>query len=175
MTFLITLFTLNACGAFPNYIPNLRRGNGDGDALIEERIGKLDSENIEYYVLGDLNCNMAAPKFDNSTNILSNIAEVYGLDQLITEYTRITDKSSTLIDLIFTNTPDRVVCPGVSHIGISDHNDNSTVTLFTALLSWPMPSTITFLLLDPSLLARFILIMLHHTYIALRELTNVLS
>ena len=49
---------------------------------------------------------MAAPKFDNSTNILSNIAEVYGLDQLITEYTRITDKSSTLIDLIFTNTPD---------------------------------------------------------------------
>ena len=88
----------------------------------EELIGKLDSENIEYYVLGDLNCNMAAPKFDNSTNILSNIAEVYGLDQLITEYTRITDKSSTLIDLIFTNTPDRVVCSGVSHIGISDHS-----------------------------------------------------
>ena len=88
----------------------------------EELIGKLDSENIEYYVLGDLNCNMAATKFDNSTNILSNIAEVYGLDQLITEYTRITDKSSTLIDLIFTNTPDRVVCSGVSHIGISDHS-----------------------------------------------------
>ena len=81
----------------------------------EELIGKLDSENIEYYVLGDLNCNMAATKFDNSTNILSNIAEVYGLDQLITEYTRITDKSSTLIDLIFTNTPDRVVCSGVSY------------------------------------------------------------
>ena len=65
---------------------------------------------------------MAAPKFDNSTNILSNIADVYGLDQLITEYTRVTDKSSTLIDLIFTNTPDRVVCSGVSHIGISDHS-----------------------------------------------------
>ena len=67
----------------------------------EELIGKLDSENIENYVLGDLNCNMAVPKFDNSTNILSNIAEVCGLDQLITEYTRITGKSSTLIDLIF--------------------------------------------------------------------------
>ena len=39
MTFLITLFTLNACGAFPNYIPNLRRGNGDGDALIEDSFG----------------------------------------------------------------------------------------------------------------------------------------
>ena len=65
---------------------------------------------------------MAASKFDNSTNILSNIAEVYGLDQLITEYSRITDKLSTLIDPIFTNTPDRVVCSGVSHIGISDHS-----------------------------------------------------
>ena len=65
---------------------------------------------------------MAAPKFDNSTNILSYIAEVYGLDQLITEYTRITDKSSTLTDLIFANTPDRVVCSGVSDIGISDHS-----------------------------------------------------
>ena len=65
---------------------------------------------------------MAASKFDNNTNILTNIAEVYGLVQLITEYTRITDKSSTLIDLIFTNTPDRVVCSGVSHIGISDHS-----------------------------------------------------
>ena len=39
MTFLITLFTLNACGAFPNYIPNLRRGNGDGDALKEDYFG----------------------------------------------------------------------------------------------------------------------------------------
>ena len=39
VTFLITLFTRNACGAFPNYIPNLRRGNGDGDALIEDYFG----------------------------------------------------------------------------------------------------------------------------------------
>ena len=38
---------------------------------------------------------MAAPKYDNNTNILSNIAEVYGLDQLITEYTRIADKSDS--------------------------------------------------------------------------------
>ncbi|XP_022808253.1 uncharacterized protein LOC111345238, partial [Stylophora pistillata] len=61
----------------------------------EELIGKLDSETIEYF---------------------------YDLDQLIIEHTRITDKSSTLIDLIFTNTSDRVVCSGVSHIGIRDHS-----------------------------------------------------
>ena len=39
VTFLIALFTLNACGALPNYIPNLRRGNGDRDALIEDYFG----------------------------------------------------------------------------------------------------------------------------------------
>ena len=39
MTFLITVSTLNACGTFPNYILNLRRGNGDGDALIEDYFG----------------------------------------------------------------------------------------------------------------------------------------
>ena len=65
---------------------------------------------------------MAAPKFDNSTNIFSNIADVYGLDQLITEYTRITDKSPTVIDFIFTNTPDMVVCSEVLHIGISNQS-----------------------------------------------------
>ena len=39
VTFLIALFTLNACGALPNYIPNLRRGNRDRDALIEDYFG----------------------------------------------------------------------------------------------------------------------------------------
>ncbi|CAH3185626.1 unnamed protein product, partial [Porites lobata] len=35
---------------------------------------------------------------------------------------RITDKSSTLIDLIYTNCPERVVSSGVAHISISDHS-----------------------------------------------------
>lgn len=65
---------------------------------------------------------MAAPNLDNNANVLLKLADVYGLHQLISEHARITDKSSTLIDLIFTNSPDRVVCSGVSHIGISDHS-----------------------------------------------------
>jgi hypothetical protein len=50
-----------------------------------------------------------------------DIAELYNLSQLINEPTRTTDSSSTLIDHIFTNTPDKVVCSGVSHVSISDH------------------------------------------------------
>lgn len=44
------------------------------------------------------------------------------LHQLIREPTHITCSSSTLIDLIYTNCPVKVVCAGVSHLGIIDHS-----------------------------------------------------
>ena len=52
-----------------------------------------------------------------------SITDIYGLQQLITEEpTRITPTSATLIDVIYTNCPDKVVCSGVRHISISDHS-----------------------------------------------------
>ena len=52
-----------------------------------------------------------------------SITNIYGLQQLITEEpTRITPTSATLIDVIYTNCPDKVVCSGVRHISISDHS-----------------------------------------------------
>ena len=69
-----------------------------------------------------MNADMASTNYDNNVRQLTNIADIYGLHQIISEPTRITDKSFTLIDLIFTNCPERVVCSGVAHIGISDHS-----------------------------------------------------
>ena len=43
----------------------------------EALIGKLDSENVEYWVLGDLNCNINAHEPDNDTKLLLNIANEY--------------------------------------------------------------------------------------------------
>ena len=79
-------------------------------------VGGLDSQNVDLYLMGDLNCNLA------HSNLLTSIADVYSLPQLIREPTRTTSSSSTLIDLIFTNCPDKVVFSGVSHVGISDHS-----------------------------------------------------
>ena len=87
----------------------------------ETLIKRLDSLDMEYFLLGDLNCDMAAPVHDNHTRHLTNITDVYGLKQLITEPTRITETTATLLDVIFTNVPDNIVCSGVRHIGISDH------------------------------------------------------
>ena len=85
-------------------------------------IDKLDSLYLEYYLLGDFNCNLASPTPDANTRHLLKISDLYGLKQLINEPTRITESSSALIDLIYTNYTDRVSCSEVSHIGISDHS-----------------------------------------------------
>lgn len=88
----------------------------------ESFIDKVDSLDLEYYLLGDLNCNLASSTPDANTRHLLEISDLYGLNQLINEPTRVTESSSTLIDLIFTNHADKVSCSGVSHIGISDHS-----------------------------------------------------
>ena len=86
---------------------------------LENLIGKLDLTNFDFFLLGDMNIDMATTKSDNDARQLNNIAAIYG--QLINEPTRITDKSSSLIDLIYTNSPERVVCSGVAHVGVSDY------------------------------------------------------
>ena len=82
---------------------------------------KLDTENIEHYLMGDINCDLLSENNAN-VNALLNVSDVYGLKQLITEPTRITPSSSSLIDLIFTNQPDLISFSGVSHVGIRDHS-----------------------------------------------------
>jgi len=88
---------------------------------LENMLTKIDTEFNEYYILGDLNCDLLSPNNPQARR-LENLAELFQLTQLINEPTRITEKTRTLIDVILTNTPTRVVQSGVIHIGISDHS-----------------------------------------------------
>ena len=63
--------------------------------------------------MGDLNCNLLSEVVSNNSSHLLNIIDIYGVTQLITEPTRVTQYSSTLIDLFKSV---------VSNIGISDHS-----------------------------------------------------
>lgn len=56
-------------------------------SFFENLIGKPNSENIEYYLMGDLNCDMIASHYDESTYKLMSVTDMYGLQQLITEPT----------------------------------------------------------------------------------------
>nr|CAI5849653.1 unnamed protein product [Callosobruchus analis] len=89
-----------------------------------DAVGHLDqilSQVITQYenitILGDLNIN-----FMVKNNILSNCFESYGLMQVISEPTRITETSSTLIDIIFVSNVEKCIAKGTINADtISDH------------------------------------------------------
>jgi len=102
--------------------------------------GSFDKQ--EVYILGDTNYNLLDRKnklilkkgyrfsSDDSnyttplylTKKYVELIRTYGLTQLIEEPTRITDKTSTLLDHILVNTPSKVVQSGVLNKCISDHD-----------------------------------------------------
>ena len=92
--------------------------------LFEKLIKAIDNENKEMYVLGDLNCDMLKTDKDSNTPTkkIKSLYELYQLSQLIDEATRITMTTSSLIDHIVTNTPEKICDSGVIHTGISDHS-----------------------------------------------------
>ena len=103
----------------------------------ENVIAKIDAENKELYLLGDINCNLLPEAITVNSSYLINIFDIYGLSQLITEPTRVTPDSKTLIDLCITNSPEKVTNSGVIHLGISDHSLVFFVTQDSILPYWP--------------------------------------
>ena len=99
----------------PNSPPNLF-------SEFEKVIAKIDAENKELYLLGDINCNLLPEANTYDSSHLTSIFDIFGLSQLITEPTRVTPVSKTLIDLCITNSPEKVTNSGVIHLGISDHS-----------------------------------------------------
>ena len=72
---------------------------------------------MELYLVGDMNTNMLPGTVDVPK--LHNICDIYSFNQLITEPTRVTAQSQSLIDICTTNTPDKIrVGSGVMPLGI---------------------------------------------------------
>ena len=88
-------------------------------------------EDKEIIILGDLNCDISSTKPVSHTKKLLSLIDNYQFVQLINEPTRITESTSTIIDLILTNQDQRIPRTGVIQIGISDHNLIYTVRKIT--------------------------------------------
>jgi len=91
----------------------------------ESLVDKVDSEQkdfSDFYLLGDLNCNMLDGSNNHNSSNLTNILHIYRLSQLISEPTTITPTSRTLIDLCITSSPEKISSSGVVHLAISDHS-----------------------------------------------------
>lgn len=77
---------------------------------------KCDFANQELSIMGDLNCDISKFSPESYTRKLQFLSLLYQLDQLISEPTRVTGTSATLIDLIFTNKPSTISHPHlISH------------------------------------------------------------
>ncbi len=66
-------------------------------------LDKIEFHGIENNIIGYANCNMSASIADNNTKHLLELSESHPYTQLIKEPTRLTNSSSTLIDLLLTN------------------------------------------------------------------------
>ena len=100
-----------------------RPPSGKAEICMESVRGNLNSiqenRNGETTVMGDLNVNYLTQN-TSPFKMLKEIERDFGLKQLITEPTRVTQNSSTLIDLMLTDC-DQVSTSGVLDINISDH------------------------------------------------------
>jgi hypothetical protein len=98
----------------------------------EKMIGLIDNENKELHILGDLNCDLLKSVNDQPTKTLKAI---YQLSQLITEGTRITNRSCTLIDHYVTSMPEKINLSGAIHTGIIDHSLIYGIRKITPIIS----------------------------------------
>jgi hypothetical protein len=85
----------------------------------------IDTEGKELYLMGDTNCDLKVNDnyynyYNNNSITLLRINAIYGLTQNIKVKT--TETTSSPIDHIITNSPDKITFSGVLHLGISDHS-----------------------------------------------------
>ena len=78
----------------------------------------VSTENKEILMLGDLNCNYLV---NSDHKEIKHIISASDLKQLIKSPTRITNQSSTLIDVICSNEPQNISITKVYPTGLSDH------------------------------------------------------
>ena len=78
----------------------------------------VSSENKENIIMGDFNKDLSLPNFNREW---SGFITSLGLRQLVTQLTRVTDASSTLIDHLYSGNKGNLSNVHVAELGISDH------------------------------------------------------
>ena len=80
---------------------------------------KLDAENVEVICTGDFNCDWFKQGTQSHVDKLKDVMELYQFEQQIKEPIRVTENTTTLIDLAFTNKAEIIVRAQVQHACIN--------------------------------------------------------
>lgn len=76
----------------------------------------------ELLIIGDLNFNMLDDGNSEPDPHLTDFCDRFCMTNTITEPTRVTNTSASLIDVLITSNPERFVLSGTMKLGISDHD-----------------------------------------------------
>ena len=91
-------------------------------ASIYENLSAVTNKYEHCLIMGDMNVNHLQPESSPCKFFSTYVTEPFAFSQIITEPTRITSTSSTLIDLMLISCPENVKVQGVVDTpGISDH------------------------------------------------------
>ena len=88
------------------------------NSVFEDCIENVLREEKELYLMGDINRDLLNYQIKNAW---TDYMEPFGLTQLVSEATRVTSDSRTLIDHVYSNCPENVNSLNVPKIGLSDH------------------------------------------------------
>lgn len=89
---------------------------------MEQFLAKLDHEMAnDLIIMGNFNVDIIALKPCKYTRKLMPTTRLHGPSQLVKEPTRVTEFTSTTIDLVFVNNTHRIVSHRVQEFGASDH------------------------------------------------------
>jgi exonuclease III len=91
-------------------------------AAIHENLSAITNKYEHFLIMGDMNINHLLPDSSPCKFFTTYVTEPFAFTQVITDPTRITATTSTLIDLMLTSCPENVKVQGVVDTpGISDH------------------------------------------------------
>ena len=91
-------------------------------SVLTEVLAPIITGYEHHIILGDFNIDQLKPDSSSYKYFKDHILEPFDLTQMISEPTRITDRSSTLIDLLLVSYPENVKVVGVADIpAIADH------------------------------------------------------
>ena len=92
-------------------------------ATLHETLADVLCNYDNTFVFGDFNINLLEPESCASKFLFNNIIDPFEFKQLVTEPTRVTETSSTVLDLILVSNPNSVKMVGTADFpGISDHS-----------------------------------------------------
>ena len=87
--------------------------------LFSKQIERASSHSEEIYILGDINIDIKDGNISNTT--WKHVVELHDLQQLITDSTRVTAHSNTLVDHLYVSNQGKIAEAFVPNVAISDH------------------------------------------------------